>query len=85
MSAIIVFFYLIIFVAIFVKIFKFLKSFNGSNSMIDNINSMIKNRFNSVINDQVCRDNNNTDVDLDSFMKSNINPIKEVKGKRGKI
>lgn len=87
MSIVFFFFYLLIIITIVTNVLKVVKAFKGQSQMMDNVNDMINDRFKSAMGNSIFKNNNdkNIDVDLDTFMKSNINPIKETKGKRRKI
>lgn len=80
----------LVIVLVIVRIIKASKFFSSNNRMFDNIEGMVRQRYNSLMQDNMLNENKavkevETSVDLDVFMKSNSNPIKEVKGKRSKI
>ena len=90
MNILVFIFNFLVIVLVIVRIIKASKSFKANDRMFDSIEGMVRQRYNSVMQNNVSNENkvvNNIDntVNLDDFMKSNSNPIKEVKGKRSKI
>ena len=90
MNILVFIFNFLVIVLVIVRIIKASKSFSSNNRMFDNIEGMVRQRYNSLMQDNMLNENKavkevETSVDLDVFMKSNSNPIKEVKGKRSKI
>ena len=90
MSVVILFFYIIVIMVVVVNILRVAKNFRANGRMFDNIEGLVRQRYNNMMKSNATQENkvvNETyqSVDLDDFMKSNSNPIKEVKGKRGKI
>jgi len=90
MNILVFIFNFLVLVLVIVRIIKASKSFKSNNTMFDNIEGMVRQRYNSTMQNNATQGNkvvNNveTSVDLDTFMRSNSNPIKEVKGKRSKI
>ena len=90
MSIVIVIIYLIITMIIITNILKVSKAFKENGRMFDHIEGMVRERFESVLQDNVVEeykpsDAENKTVDLDDFLKTNSNPVKEVKGKGRKI
>ena len=90
MSVVILFFYIVVIMIVVANVLRIAKSFKANDRMFDNIESMVRQRYNSLMQNnasdenKIVNDIDNT-VNLDDFMKSNSNPIKEVKGKRRKI
>ena len=90
MNILVFIFNFLVIVLVIVRIIKASKSFKVNDRMFDNIEGMVRQRYNSMMQDNMLNENKavkevETSVDLDTFMKSNSNPIKEVKGKRSKI
>ena len=90
MNILVFIFNFLVIALVIVRIIKASKSFSSNNRMFDNIEGMVRQRYNSLMQDNMLNENKavkevETSVDLDVFMKSNSNPIKEVKGKRSKI
>jgi len=58
--------------------------------MFDNINNMINERYNRTMQNNIFEESNKItsiekEVNLDDFLKSNTNPVKEKRSKRSKI
>lgn len=90
MNILVFIFNFLVIVLVIVRIIKVSKSFKSNNRMFDNIEGMVRQRYNSVMQNNEAEQNKvvndiNKSVNLDDFMKSNSNPIKEVKGKGRKI
>ena len=89
MSIIFFVFYAIVVVTIIVNVLKIARAFKGNNTTFGNLRNMINERYNKVMQNNMFETNktNNVEkeVNLDDFMKSNYNPIKEARGKRRKI
>jgi hypothetical protein len=84
-------FYFIIIMIIIINIFKTVKHFGANNEFFNNVQELVQERFDSVIQQNSASDKVKYSkeveepVNLDNFMKSNTNPIKETRGKRRKI
>ena len=82
-------FYAIVVVTIIVNVLKIVRAFKGNIGMFENLQNMVDERYEREMQNNTFEANktNNVekDANLDDFMKSNTNPIKEVKGKRSKI
>lgn len=90
MSVVVFIFYFIVIMIIIVNILKISKAFKANDRMFDNIEGIVRQRYNSImqnnqVNDSKVENDIDKSVDLDNFIKSNSNPIKETKGKRSKI
>lgn len=90
MSILFSFFYFFIIVMIIINALRIVKSFRINNSTFDNVEDRIRQRYNSRMQNNISQENTDiknieTAVDLDDFMKSNYNPIKETSGKRRKM
>lgn len=91
MNIIFSFFYFIIIMVVIINVSKVAKAFKRNNRMFDNIEGLVRQRYNSLMQNNMNSSENkvvndvDTSVNLDDFMKSNSNPIKEARGKRSKI
>lgn len=90
MNILVFVFNFLVIVIVVIRIVKASKSFMTSGRMFNNVEERIRQRYNSVMQNNILEDNKAVNeayesVDLDSFMKSNSSPIKEAKGRRRKI
>lgn len=91
MNILIFIFNFLVIIMVTVKVLKASKSFKRNNRMFDNIEGLVRQRYNSLMQNNINSSENkvvndvDTSVNLDDFMKSNSNPIKEARGKRSKI
>lgn len=90
MSVVIVIIYIIITMVIITNVLRLSKAFRENGRMFDNIEGIVRERFQSVLQENVVEEYKPSDtedktVDLEDFLKTNSNPVKEVRGKGRKI
>ena len=90
MNVIFLFVYFVIVMIIIANFIIVIKAFRGHHSMFNNIEGMIRQKINSEMQNNIFGEKKVSDkideaVNLDDFMKSNTNPVKEKRGKRSKI
>ena len=82
-------FYTIVIITIIANVLKIVRAFKQNDSMFRNVQDIVNERYNEIIPNDTFRENktNNTEkeVNLDEFLKSNTNPVKEKRGKGSKI
>ena len=82
-------FYTIVIITIIANVLKIVRAFKQNDSMFRNVQDIVNERYNEIIPNDTFGENktNNTEkeVNLDEFLKSNTNPVKEKRGKGSKI